>query len=93
MWYNGDEYNGNYENDKMSGNGKLTSKSKMFTYEGNFTNGVFEGKGTYNNEKEGWTYVGLFHNGKQDGEGTFYDKKGKSNKVIYENGEFKSITK
>jgi len=86
VWDNGDTYDGNYENDKMNGIGKLISYSLIFTYEGHFANGVFDGQGTYQNENGGWKYEGLFKNGKQEGEGRIYFGKGKSQKGIWENG-------
>jgi len=82
----GDTYEGDYENDQMSGNGKIISISKKFTYEGHFANGMFDGQGTYKNERDGWEHVGLFKNGKPHGKGIRYYNKGKPTNGIWENG-------
>jgi len=93
MWNNGDSFDGYYENDKMSGYGRLDSKSKMFRYEGNFANGEFNGQGIYYDDRDGWRHEGNFKDGKPDGEGTRYYNKGKNIKGIWENGELISTAK
>lgn len=89
----GDTYEGDYEDDKMNGNGKIISISKKFTYEGHFANSVFDGQGTYQNERDGWKHVGLFKNGKPHGEGIRYYSNGKFTKGIWEDGVFISEAK
>jgi len=92
-WYNGDRFEGNYENDKKNGYGKLYSKSKKFRYEGYFVNDEYDGQGTYYNDLAGWRHEGQFKKGKPHGEGMRYNSNGKFTKGVWENGVFKYATK
>ncbi len=60
-------------------------------YEGEFINGIREGKGTFC-WPDGGKYVGGFLNGGFHGEGILYHTDGTSNKVIYNNNEFVSMS-
>ena len=59
----GNEYNGNWKNDKMSGYGVYYS-NEGWRYEGNFENNQFHGKGKYYNEKGKLIKEGNWSNGK-----------------------------
>lgn len=91
-WNNGDRYEGNFVNNKMSGRGVLYSKNRKFRYEGYFSNDDFNGQGVYYHD-DGWRHEGVFKNGQPHGEGTHYNAKGKAKKGIWENGEYKSSVK
>ena len=59
MFINKDQYVGNWEEDKMSGQGTYTFANGD-TYEGNFADNKFNGQGTYT--KDGKKYTGTWTN-------------------------------
>lgn len=61
IYANGDEYTGDFFNDKKSGSGKYVWADGS-SYEGDFAAGVREGTGTYTSAS-GRTYTGAFKNG------------------------------
>lgn len=88
---NGDEYIGNWDNNKYSGNGKFIKKDKdgnfLFEYTGAFKEGVSEGKGMYRNAE--LTYEGEFYYGEFKGEGKMILITGERYDGQFENGLFK----
>ncbi len=73
-WVNGDKYVGSLNNDKISGNGRLTHAG-LGSYDGSFLDGLRHGTGTFvwNN---GDKYSGSWKNDKMDGVGLYTFKNG-----------------
>lgn len=65
---NGDEYTGQYRNNKFHGEGLLENKRMNYRYEGDFRIGLKEGNGT-EKYKNGSIYVGEFKNNMKNGRG------------------------
>ena len=76
-------YKGNFENNKISGNGKIEFIDCGHMYEGQFKNNQINGKGIFK-WKNGDIYEGNMKDGKMDGKGIFKSENG----FIYD-GEFK----
>ncbi|MBX4271115.1 MORN repeat-containing protein [Clostridium estertheticum] len=68
-WKNGDEYDGEWLNDKMSGEGTFSYKSKDL-YVGNYKDNLKSGQGIYTWEN-GETYNGIWANDTMNGIGEF----------------------
>ncbi|XP_064597026.1 MORN repeat-containing protein 2-like [Liolophura sinensis] len=69
-------YEGQWENDKMNGKGKLTHPSGA-TYEGDFVDNKFNGMGKYS-WPNGSYYEGQFVENRMEGEGQFTDTEGQN---------------
>ncbi|XP_068705991.1 radial spoke head 1 homolog [Montipora foliosa] len=64
-------YHGNWDGDKMNGQGKLVHPSGAL-YEGKFVNNMFHGYGKYT-WSDGSFYEGNFNENRLEGQGTFTD--------------------
>jgi len=84
-WPNGDEYVGDWKNDKMDGQGIMTW-SNGDLYEGDWKDDVMNGQGTYI-WANGDEYTGSWRNGMQDGQGTFTFADGEVISGVFRNGE------
>ena len=82
---NGNKYDGEWENDKMSGQGTFTF-SNGEKYVGQFKDGKRNGEGTFT-FSNGGTYIGEWKDDKENGKGTFI-LNGIFTKGIYENGVY-----
>ncbi len=90
IWENGDEYIGNWKNNKKDGKGTylFASGSK---YSGEFKNGKRYGKGTYI-WADGEKHTGQWMNNKQHGEGSYYRKDGSVLTGIWKEGKYQGKT-
>lgn len=84
-WPNGDEYVGEWKNDKMDGQGTMTWANGDL-YEGAWKDDIMNGEGTYI-WANGDEYTGTWKNGEQDGQGTFTFADGEVLSGVYSNGE------
>ena len=84
-WKNGDIYEGDMKKGKMDGRGKYVYIDGKI-YEGEYIEGIKEGKGKVF-YPDGKSFEGNFKNGLPDGEG-LYTKNGKTNKVLFSEGNF-----
>lgn len=66
LYKNGDEFNGQIQNGKMSGQGLYKFKNGSF-YEGQFQDNQFQGRGKLIDKLNDLTIVGEFKNGQPDG--------------------------
>jgi len=85
QWPNGDEYVGEWKNDKMNGEG-IMSWANGDLYDGNWTDDIMNGQGTYI-WANGDEYTGSWKNGVQDGQGTFTYADGEVVSGVFSNGE------
>lgn len=84
-WPNGDEYVGEWKNDKMDGQGTMTWANGDL-YEGAWKDDIMNGQGTYI-WANGDEYTGTWINGEQDGQGTFTFADGEVLSGVFSNGE------
>ncbi|MBI5664766.1 MAG: hypothetical protein HZC49_06735 [Nitrospirae bacterium] len=84
-WPNGDEYVGEWKNDKMDGQGTMTWANGD-VYEGEWKDDIMNGQGTYI-WANGDEYSGYWKNGEQDGEGAFTSADGEVFAGLFRNGE------
>ena len=78
-------YEGDFKNDKLSGNGKIIFKNEGHVYEGEFDNNEINGFGTFK-WKNGDSYTGQMKNGKMHGKGRYRYNNGKVFEGTYANG-------
>jgi hypothetical protein len=84
-WPNGDEYVGEWKNDKMDGQGTMTWANGDL-YEGYWKDDIMSGQGTYI-WANGDEYTGSWKNGVQDGQGTFTFADGEVVSGVFSNGD------
>ena len=84
-WPNGDEYVGEWKNDKMDGQGTMTWGNGDL-YEGDWQDDIMNGEGTYI-WANGDEYTGNWKNGVQDGQGIFISADGAVVSGVFSNGE------
>lgn len=87
--FDGDVYEGHFENNELNGLGKFYNDDGDH-YEGNYVNWQRSGEGTYWYEPEDikFKYVGEWKNDEPNGVGTLYYRDGVSKHGIFKNGEF-----
>jgi predicted aspartyl protease len=86
-WPNGEEYVGEWQNNKPNGQGTYTFPSGQ-KYVGEFRDGKYNGQGTYT-FPSGEKYVGEFRDGKPNGFGIFYNSDGSiRNKGVWIDNQF-----
>ena len=87
----GDQYIGEWKDDKLHGQGTYTWKEEGDQYIGEFKDGKKHGQGTYNfgpNSKfAGDQYVGEWNDNKYHGQGTYTYSDGTSDRGIWRNDE------
>jgi len=95
-WESGNEYIGEWTNDKLHGQGTFTYANGD-KYVGEFKDDLFHGQGVFtfgsSIQWAGDKYVGEWMNGVQHGQGTYTYADGFVQKGIWENGEFLSAEK
>jgi hypothetical protein len=84
-WPNGDEYVGDWKDDKMDGQGTMTWANGDL-YEGDWKDDIMDGQGTYI-WANGDEYTGSWRDGEQDGQGTFTFGDGEVVSGVFHNGE------
>lgn len=86
VWSNGDEYIGNWKNNKQHGQGYYTFKTGG-KYSGEYKDGYRHGTGTYT-WADGEKYSGQWMNDKQHGEGTYFYSNGTTKTGVWKNGQY-----
>ncbi|MEW6601981.1 MAG: hypothetical protein AB1499_13495 [Nitrospirota bacterium] len=84
-WPNGDEYTGDWKNDKMDGRG-IMNWANGDLYDGEWKDDIMNGQGTYI-WSNGDEYTGSWKNGLQDGQGTFTYADGDVISGVFSSGE------
>jgi len=85
IWPNGDEYVGEWKDDRMDGQGTMTWANGD-VYEGEWKEDIMNGQGAYI-WANGDEYTGQWKDGVQDGQGTFTSADGDVNSGVFSNGE------
>ena len=89
VWSNGDQYAGEFQNNKPQGKGTgiFASGDK---YVGDFKNGKYDGQGAYyflaDNKNRGDKHVGEYKDGKKHGQGTYTFANGRRDVGEFKNG-------
>ena len=78
-------YEGEFQNDKLCGKGRIIFKKEGHVYEGEFDNNEINGYGTFK-WKNGDSYTGQMKNGKMHGSGRYIYNNGKIFEGTYSNG-------
>ena len=78
-------YEGEFKNDKLSGQGRIIFKNEGHVYEGQFENNEINGYGTFK-WKNGDSYTGQMMNGKMHGNGVYRYNNGQVFEGTYANG-------
>ena len=86
-WENGDEYDGDWKNNKMHGLGTYYYKKSGSKYDGDWKNNKMHGFGTFY-WNDGDKYVGEWVNGKRAGEGVFTFANGKKQEGVFKDSKF-----
>jgi hypothetical protein len=86
IWPNGDEYVGEWKDDRMEGQGIMTWANGD-VYKGEWEDDIMNGQGTYI-WADGDEYTGQWKDGVQDGYGTFTSGNGEVFSGVFSNGEF-----
>ena len=84
-WPNGDEYVGEWKDDRMYGQGTMTWANGD-VYEGEWKDDIMNGQGAYI-WANGDEYTGQWKDGEQDGQGTFASGNGEIYSGLFINGE------
>lgn len=84
----GESYEGEFEDDEMSGFGKYTDPNKNIEIEGEFEKSMLNGEAVTTSIKEGTTVKGVYKNGLKNG--FFEVKRTIKDKVVEYRGEFKN---